>query len=177
MKLYSSLAMVAALGFVAAANPNSCAPQDQSWQIEQKTTENNQARLINAVGAPALQTSLERKNLAERLSRINQQNMSGCIYLVNYGTVMAFYPVRGKVTSLNAYLTGDQKFARAPNGEYDLVEQPDYDGAYGKNADGIFFFTADSDAYVEWQGDYLWSDQCLKLNQQPLMIRQIGNNE
>lgn len=144
---------------------------------EQRATESNQQRLIQAVPLPVLQTSLERKNLAERLERINQQNMTGCIYLMSYGAVVSFYPVRGKVTSLNAYLTGQEQIVDDPYGTVDaggqLMEAPDLDGAYGKNSDGIFFFTADSDAYVEWHGDYLWSDQCLKLNQQPLMVREV----
>lgn len=146
-------------------------------QTERKSVEANQQRLITAIPAPNLTTSLERKNLVERLTRINQQNMSGFIYLLSYGRVVASYPIRGKVTSLNAYLMGSEKPEDDPNGSTDagsvMVEQPDFDGAYGKNADGIFFFTADTDAYVEWQGSYLFSDQPLKLNQEPLMVRNI----
>lgn len=148
---------------------------------EQMKTEENQSRLVAAIPPPQLKTSLERKNLVERLERINQQNMSGCIYLVSHGTVMAFYPVRGKVTSLNAYLSGNEQIIDDPHGSFDVgsvtVEMPDFDGAYGKNAEGIFFFTADTNAYVEWAGDYLWSDQCLRMNQQPLMVRQIAEND
>lgn len=58
-----------------------------------------------------------------------------------------------------------------------MIEQPDYDGAYGKNAEGIFFFTADSNAYVEWAGDYLFSDQPLRLNQEPMMVRNVGDSK
>ena len=34
---------------------------------------------------------------------------------------------------------------------------PDVDGSYGENDSGIFFFTVDGN-YVEWTGDYLYSD-------------------
>jgi hypothetical protein len=154
------------------------APRPSSSQIEQKATEDNQQRLIAAIPPPQLQTSLERKNLAERLRRINAENMTGYIYLIDHGTVMAFYPVRGKVTSLNAYLSGQEKIVDDPHVAGSLlVESPDFDGAYGKNSDGIFFFTADTNAYVEWFGDYLWSDQPLKLNQEPMMVRQIKSDE
>lgn len=150
-----------------------------SQQAEQAQTEANQQRLITAIPPPKLSTSLERKNLVERLRRINQQNMTGCIYLISHGTIIAFYPVRGKVTSLNAYLSGDTQVVDDPNGSVDVgsvtLEMPDFDGAYGKNADGIFFFTADTNAYVEWAGEYLWSDQCLRPSQQPLMVRQIAD--
>lgn len=153
---------------------------EKSTVTEARAVENNQSRLVKLLPPPLLDTSLERKNLIERLQRINQQNMSGCIYLMSYGTVVAFYPVRGKVTSLNAYLMGDTTYGADPiySSMRDSVtavpfEQPDFDGAYGKNADGIFFFTADTDAYVEWSGQYLWSDQCLKPSQQPLMVREV----
>ncbi len=154
-----------------------------SATIEQAQTEDNQQRLIKAIPAPRLATSGERLNLAKRLQRLNTENMSGYVYLLNYGTVVAFYPIKGKVTSLNAFLSGDQKPAyfgqSATQGTnttwagWQMVESPDYDGAYGKNSDGIFFFTSDTDAYVEWHGDYLFSDQPLKLSQQPVMIRDI----
>jgi hypothetical protein len=155
-----------------------CEPsRPTSSQTERRSVEANQNRLITAIPAPTLETSLERKNLAERLTRINQQNMSGYVYLLSYGRVVASYPIRGKVTSLNAYLMGSEKPEDDPNGTMDagsiMLEQPDFDGAYGKNADGVFFFTADSNAYVEWAGDYLFSDQPLKLNQEPMMVREV----
>lgn len=156
-----------------------CEPaKPNSTEINARAVEGNQQRLQSAIPAPQLQTSLERQNLVERLQRINQQNMSGFIYLLSYGRVVASYPIRGKVTSLNAFLMAGEAPMRDPVGTMDgrqslMVEQPDYDGAYGKNAEGIFFFTADSNAYVEWVGDYLFSDQPLRLNQEPLMIRSV----
>jgi hypothetical protein len=169
-KIYIALAATALL--------IGCQQQGRSSsQTERVSVEVNQRKLIQAIPAPSLTTSLERKNLAERLTRINQQNMSGYVYLLSYGRVVASYPIRGKVTSLNAYLMGNEKPEDDPNGTMDagsiMVEQPDFDGAYGKNADGVFFFTADSNAYVEWAGDYLFSDQPLKLNQEPMMVRSV----
>lgn len=158
-----------------------CQPaKPTSSEQERKSVEANQQRLITAIPAPVLDTSLERQNLAERLKRINQQNMSGYVYLLSYGRVVASYPIRGKVSSLNAYLMGGERPEDDPEcigGECAaiMVEQPDYDGAYGKNADGVFFFTADTNAYVEWAGDYLFSDQPLKLNQEPMMVRNVTN--
>jgi hypothetical protein len=104
--------------------------------------------------------------------------------LLSNGVIVANYPLNGKVTSLNAYLTGDQQIIADPNGPAGdhvlgnaykpgslLVESPDVDGTYGKNDDGIFFFTADTDSYVEWHGDYLFTDSCLRVAQQPLLVR------
>lgn len=165
---------IASSFFLAACEP----AKPTSTQINAKSVEANQQRLMTAIPAPVLDTSLERQNLVERLKRINQQNMSCYIYLLSYGRVVASYPIRGKVTSLNAYLMAGEAPQNDPVGTMDgrqslMIEQPDYDGAYGKNADGIFFFTADSNAYVEWAGQYLFSDQPLRLNQEPLMVRSV----
>lgn len=155
------LAAVALLALTA------CDEGHENRYREDRITRDNQAALSRDTPLPRLETSLERRNLVERLERINQQNMSGCIYLISRGSVMAFYPVRGKVTSLNAYLTAT--YSR------EGVELPDLDGAYGENTDGVFFFTADTNSYVEWRGEYLWSDQCLRLSQEPMMVRQIND--
>jgi hypothetical protein len=153
-------------------NEGGCDDHPSASRVEQSQNESNQDRLMRTLPAPRLATSLERKNLVRRLQRVNSENMSGFIYLIDHGVIMASYPVNGKITSLNAYLGGNSKPAwfGASIG-WQMVESPDLDGAYGKNDDGIFFFTADSNAYVEWKGDYLFSDQPLKLSQQPAMLR------
>lgn len=183
MKLTRTI-LIAALScsvFIAGCEPIPAQPSTS--QVNAQAVEANQQRLQTVIPAPQLQTSLERKNLVERLERVNQQNMSGFIYLLSQGHVVASYAVRGKVTSLNSYLQAEQALTYdskcSGRGEGycagQLVEQPDYDGAYGKNDDGVFFFTADSNAYVEWHGEYLFSDQPLKLNQEPLMVRQVND--
>lgn len=174
MRLLGSLFVFSLIGVSLAA----CEPTDNTTTRNAAAVENNQQRLQSAIPSPRLQTSLERKNLVERLERINQQNMSGYVYLLSYGNVVAEYPIRGKITSLNAYLQAEsapQRFSVGGNSTIEMVEQPDFDGAYGKNAEGIFFFTADSNAYVEWHGDYLFSDQPLKLAQRPMMVRSIAD--
>jgi hypothetical protein len=173
MKKLTILAAAAAtLGLTA------CSEQlPTSRTTEQAAVARNQDTLLNDTPLPQLRTSLERKNLARRLERINAQNMTGCVYLISQGQVMSFFPVRGKVSSLKSYLTSGDRILDDPNGSYDagsaIVEAPDLDGAYGDNAEGIFFFTADTDTYVEWAGDYLFTDACLALTQQPRLERQV----
>lgn len=162
-----------------------CEQSPSSAVIEQRQQERNQNKLFKVQPPPQLSTSAERKNLIERLKRLNTENMTGCVDLFSGPTHVARYTVRGKVTSLNSYLTGKEKPAyfggsRDENGNYvggvgwQMVESPDYDGAYGENVHGIFFFTADTNAYVEWKGEYLFTDQCLTSSVRPLMVRSIN---
>lgn len=153
-------------------------PKPSTARVEMAQNEENQERLIRAVPAPRLQTSLERKNLVRRLERINKEETISYIYLISYGRVMAYYPIRGKVSSLNSYLTAMERVeafggSSANYGRtYLTLEAPDQDGSYGKNADGVFFFTTEG-VYVEWKGEYLWADQPLKLVQQPELVQII----
>lgn len=148
-------------------------------KIEMKQNEESQQRLIKSVPTPKVQTSLERKNLARRIEKINQENMVSYIYLISYGRVMAYYTVSGKVSSLNSYLTAMErveKVADGWNGAYAptfvTMEAPDLDGTYGKNVEGIFFFTTEG-VYVEWNGQYVWSDQPLKITQPPELVKEV----
>lgn len=142
-------------------------------------TEDNQRRLLDAIPVPIVNTSEERKNLVRRLERFNDENKISYIYLVNYGKVMAFYTIKGKVSSVNSMLTTTEqvvdkagKQCSYNNNECYVVSSPDIDGSYGSNGDAIFFFTTD-DTYVEWRGDYMLADQPLKLTTQPELVRQI----
>jgi len=143
---------------------------------DQVITASNFARLAKAVPVPQLSDSQERQNLVERLQRFNVSNKISYIYLVNYGKVMAFYTVKGKVSSVNSMLTCTEQIV--DNGhDYDryeshAVSSPDLDGSYGSNGDAIFFFTTES-VYVEWNGDYMLVDQPLKLSTPPELVREI----
>ena len=155
-----------------------CTPSttQNSYTNDATKVEETQKRVQESVPIPLIKTSAERKNIAARAILFDNENKITYIYLVNYGKVMAFFTVQGKVSSLNSYLTPLDKIIDDPNGSYDVgslvVSAPDIDGAYGENADGIFFFTTEG-AYVEWKGDYMVSDQPLKLTQQVELIREI----
>lgn len=171
------LITVAVLSPLLMANQGCEPSKNDTTRKEQFNQEENQKVLLNVQPPPRISVSAERKNLIERLRRLNNENMTGCVYLVSHGTVMAFYPVKGKVSSLNSYITGKDKIVDDPYGSVDaggqVVEQPDYDGSYGKNAEGVFFFTADTNTYVEWVGEYLYSDTCLNLSVRPSLVRNV----
>lgn len=166
------------------------ASSTDSYTLDTKKVEETQKKIQGAVPIPDIKTSAERQNIARRAKLFDDENKISYIYLVNYGKVMAFYPVKGKVSSLNSYMTPEDKLVYADGstctrnesqGDYAAasswepcytVSAPDIDGAYGVNANGIFFFTTE-EAYVEWQGDYMVSDQPLKLTTQPELVREI----
>ena len=148
-------------------------------------TESNHitSQLRDSVPVPQLTTSSERKNVAKRAELFNNEEKISYIYLVSYGKVMAFFPVQGKVSSLRSYMTPTENIVTSrgtPCTEISggcgstgfVVETADIDGTYGENVDGIFFFTTEG-AYVEWRGEYMMSDQPLKLSTQPELIRTV----
>lgn len=123
-----------------------------------------------------LDYSLERYNLIRRAYWVNGQREKAmslpCAitrplgYIVLFsssGAVIGRFIVDGKVSSLNSFLTPSmiQEYqGSAYNGVgYITIETelPDIDGSYGENVNGIFFFTTDG-KYIEWTGDFLFSD-------------------
>ncbi len=116
--------------------------------------------------------SLERYNLIRRTYWVNGQRERantlicevekplGYIVLFTGSTIVGRFVVDGKVSSLNSFLTPDSEhYEVCYGGTYTYTNDwlADVDGTYGENDSGIFFFTPDG-KYVEWTGDYLYSD-------------------
>ena len=115
--------------------------------------------------------SLERYNLIRRAYWVNGQREKanalvcavekplGYIVLFAGNTVVGNFVVDGKVTSLNSFLSPDSEYYEYSYGKRQTYNKwlADVDGSYGENDDGIFFFTTDG-KYIEWTGEYLYSD-------------------
>lgn len=120
--------------------------------------------------------SLERYNLIKRAYWVNGQREKaaavicsvekplGYIVLFTGNAVVGSFIVDGKVSSLNSYLTPDSEYYELVGTGGGTLEDykpnkwlPDVDGTYGENDNGIFFFTPDG-KYIEWTGEYLYSD-------------------
>lgn len=118
--------------------------------------------------------SLERYNLIRRTYWVNGQREKanvltcevekplGYIALFSGNTVVGRFVVDGKVTSLNSYLSPDSEYYEITS-NYANEWLSDVDGSYGENDTGIFFFTPDG-KYVEWTGEYLYSDIPFEIN-------------
>ena len=135
---------------------------------EQRITERNQKVLLANQPPVSLEWSLERKNINRRTTLWNDANKVSYIYLVSFGKVMAFYSIKGKVSSVNSQITNPMQ--RGYNGN--PMPSPAEDGSYGTNGDGVFFFTTDG-TYVEWAGEYMLADKPLKLSTPPALVRTI----
>lgn len=148
--------------------------RNSTHNLEAAATEANQASLLKAVPLPPVAIdSQERRNLNERLERLRDPNRIGYVALIGpQGQLVAYYTVKGKVSSLNSYLTTTMSIhCKYSNGASCVtVDSPDLDGSYGKNPEGIFFFTT-AGVMVEWSGAYLSSDQPLSYAQAPLLVQ------
>lgn len=162
---------------------SACSTTQSSNNIQSKLLEENQKKIVNAVPIPQVDTSSDRKSIAKRAETFANENKVSYVYLLSFGKVMAFYPIKGKVVSIKSYMTpqeqivtsrgvpcGDPSVDGCANGY--IVQAPDIDGTYGDNANAVFFFTTEG-AYVEWSGEYMVSDQPLKLSTQPELVREI----
>lgn len=135
-----------------------------------QTAMEGSSHIIENQPAPTdLDYSLERYNVIKRAYWVNGQRekaMSlpcpvekplGYIVLLSAsGAVMGRFVVDGKVSSLNSYLF-PAEYPQYFGGDHPLVEVAGIDGCYGENVSGIFFFTTDG-KYIEWTGDFLYSD-------------------
>ena len=113
--------------------------------------------------------SLERYNLIRRTYWVNGHREKanalpceiekplGYIVLFSGNVVVGNFVVDGKVSSLNSFLTPDSEYYEGTGGGLNNNWLADVDGSYGENDSGIFFFTPDG-KYIEWSGDYLYSD-------------------
>lgn len=121
---------------------------------------------------PQIEFSNTRQAVIDRINRWSDPNKISYIYLCSFGRVMAFYTVKGSVECKQSYLSPVLKPMNPNYNESSIVDAPDIDGTYGDNMDSIFFFTTEG-VYVEWHGDYMWTDQPLKFTTAPELYMEV----
>ena len=159
---------IASLGIALAFTLAACqqdGPSPSSAQGSgQQQTETAFSQQQAAVPFPvsALTDSTERRNLRERLLRFNKPDRLGYVYIFNFGKVIGYYAIKGKISNPDSQMTTSDLIERSGCGSscgYAVtVHAPGDDGSYGSNERGIFFFTTEG-ALVETSQDYLYSDQ------------------
>lgn len=188
--LMVALCFVTALARCAINDSSAGGGTKQNIQDTQTVTDH----LANSQKTPTdIDFSLERYNLARRAYWVNGQREKantmisevekplGYIVLFAGNTTVGRFVVDGKVSSLNSFLSPDYiEQVDEHRGDYGgnvvrSIELADVDGSYGENDSGIFFFTPDG-KYVEWTGEYLYSDIPFEVGD-PVVAYQEGNNE
>ena len=182
----------------------SCTYSDTGSQADTRNTLNTASRLQSNQPTPDdIEYSLERYNLIRRAYWVNgmreRANTLPCeidkplgyIVLFAGNAVVGSFVVDGKVSSLNSFLTPDSEYysgettavpairrdGTTSGSNYGYVNKwlADVDGSYGENDNGIFFFTPDG-KYVEWTGEYLYSDIPFVVDA-PVVRYEVSENE
>ncbi len=145
---------------------------------ESRKTEAQQKILDKTQPVPVLTSSLQRANLIKRLKMLNHPNAISYVYLLsNAGQIVAFFPIKGTISSLNEHLTTQTQMVAglglgAHYGHSHIVNSPSLSGVYGNQGSGIFFFTT-SGTLVQWNGMYLLTSTPLMLHVQPLVTQSV----
>lgn len=148
-------------------------------EAAQKASNEQQKKYEKAVPFPASELShpLDRANLAEYLKRSNDPNRVSYVYLLSMDAkVIAYYTVKGKVTSVGSQLLPQDDLADstcASCSEKYVVDSAGDDGTYGGNEEGVFFFTTDG-TLVTWTGDYIQSDRPLDVKTPVSLVAKVG---
>ncbi len=134
--------------------------QESGQSLTERAFKQQQA----AVPYPAdeLTDSTERRNLAARLTRTNDPNRQAYVYVMNYGQIVGYYAIKGKVSSTQSQMTATNLVIDRYEGDV-TVPAPGDDGSYGENEPGIFFFTTDG-TMVSTSLDYIESDRPLAID-------------
>lgn len=146
--------------------------------IEMRRSETIQKQLTESQPQPQMDYSLERQNIIERTNRWNDKNKISYIYLMSdFGSVVSYFPIKGKVSSVNSALSSPEQVVNDPNTYSDsrgslVLSSPQEDGSYGTNGDAVYFFLTDG-TYMEWNGKYFLSDQSVKLSIEPVMTYDV----
>lgn len=170
--------IAAALALAALVAVTGCTGNPER-EASQKASSDQQKKYEKAVPFQGndLTYPLDRANVAEYLKRSNDPNRISYVYALSMdGKVMAYYAVKGKVTSVSSQLLPQDDLADSTCGscsEKYVVDSAGDDGTYGGNEEGVFFFTTDG-ALVTWTGDYIQSDRPMDIKTPLTLVAKVG---
>lgn len=173
-----SIKKTAALTLALALLLTACPEQEENHQERDEDTQDQvQTKLQEKIPAPNIDGAAARSAIRDHLLRWQNEDVVSYVNLfAENGRPIGFYTAQGKVASTCQMLTSPDR--RHDEHDGDLIRAaPALDGTYyGDNVQcGHFFFTADSDAYVEVHGGImLITDQPLEDDLQPLDVNIQG---
>ena len=115
----------------------------------------------------------EIENIQHRLQLTSQPGLIGYIVLMNdAGQPVLYTAVKGKVTSGSKRLTDPEiclNYYKDDDNQLRNHTCPSDEGTYGSSNPYVYFWDQ-SGRYHQWSGDYLYSDQPIRLSVEPLVI-------
>lgn len=115
----------------------------------------------------------EIENIKRRLELTSAPGLLGYIILFNdMGQPIKYTTVKGKVTSGSKRLTSPDTVRTygVPGGYAShIVDAPSDEGTYGSSNPYIYFWDQNG-TYIQWSGDYLYSDKPFRLTVEPLVV-------
>lgn len=160
--MHKFLSVILATSLLTACTPNDTQPTAKEQQADAGT------RLANQVVSGHTENA-EQKNIARRLSLTMNPGQIGFIALFNNaGAPIAYYAVKGKITSSGKRLTApDERNCWSESCAYHQSSSDE--GTYGSSDPYVYFWTVD-DVFMQWNGSYLYSDKPFRLRIEPLVI-------
>lgn len=164
------LSIVAALGMTLMAGSCDVQPTNSTKQSESAKA----AAAANSISFAAGNAEIE--NIKKRLQLTSDPALMGYIVLFNdMGSPILYTTVKGKVTSGSKRLTAPfQETALSRGGVAEassssFTDAPSDEGTWGSSNPYIFFWTTEGQ-YIQWSGNYLYSDKPLRLDDAPMVV-------
>lgn len=140
---------------------------------EQSARQTQQAKAAEAANSIKFTENAEIENIKKRLELTSNPGLTGFILLLNQaGQPIKYTSVKGKITSGGKRLTSPSQVIHdsyTTNGAAVVMPAPSDEGTMGSSGDYIFFWTTNGE-YIQWNGDYLYSDKPFRLKVEPLVV-------
>lgn len=135
-------------------------------QAEVRTTQAMRARnAANEIDFSSGNAEIE--NIRRRAEFVAQPDLVGYVVLISFGRPVAYYTVKGKITSSGKRLESPSRVDTSGINSDVVVPTPSYDGTFGNSDEYIYFWTTNGQ-YVQWStgggNGYIYSDQPLQPN-------------
>lgn len=129
-------------------------------------------KAAEAANSISFSQNAEIDNIKRRLELTSDPGAVGFIVLLNQsGQPIAYYGVKGKVTSSGKRLTRADEIWSTASSEGIRGAASD-EGTFGSSDPYIYFWTAEG-RYVQWSGEYIYSDKPLRLSVKPLVVSAV----
>lgn len=169
-QFWIGIAVIVVAG-LAAAMLSGCQRADEVRPAPARATQAQiAARAANSI---TFDRNAEIENINRRVKMTANPGQIGYVVLFNgTGQPIAYYGVRGKITSGSKRLTNVTAWVDRDCGEYRCQGSepaPSDEGTYGSSGEYVFFWTTD-DQYIQWNGDYLYSDKPFRTRIEPIVV-------